>query len=178
LRPAARGGFRPPTDAGLRLNAGLLRATYGERRLAASGWRRLMADGGVRGDDLARHMPMPPRDPAKLEVFQLAHRLVLKVYAVTASLPHTEQFGLQAQLRRAAVSIPTNIVEGCARHSGREYQRFIDIALGSAVEVRYLLQLARELKLLDGVDVGNCSECSDHVVRALHNLQRAIGKFG
>jgi four helix bundle protein len=120
---------------------------------------------------------MAPRDPARLEVFQLAHRLVLKVYTLSASLPHTEQFGLQAQLRRAAVSIPTNIVEGCARNSSREYQRFIDVALSSAVEVRYLLQLVGELKLLDGADVANCSDCSDHVVRALHNLQRAVAKF-
>jgi hypothetical protein len=114
-----------------------LTACRGVRGLATCGWRlaaacdwRLPTSGlwrhATSGSDLAAK-PCVPRDPARLEVFQLAHGLVLKVYAVSALLPHTEQFGLQAQLRRAAVSIPTNIVEGCARHSGREYQRFIDV---------------------------------------------------
>jgi four helix bundle protein len=117
------------------------------------------------------------RDPAKLQVFQLAHRLVLDVYRVSSALPRAEQFGLQAQLRRAAVSVPANIVEGCSRRSDREYERFVDIALGSAVELRYLLQLTRDLGFLQGSGLAECQECSDHVVRALHSLQRAVALF-
>ena len=118
-----------------------------------------------------------PRDPARLEVFHRAHHLALDVYRLTDRLPPTERYGLSTQLRRAAASVPTNIVEGCIRRTGREYQRFIDIALGSAAEVRYLLSLAVDLKLLKADDAADCRECSDHVVRALQNLLKAVRQF-
>ena len=116
-----------------------------------------------------------PRDPRKLEVFHLAHNLAVEVYRATEQLPAHERFGLQSQLRRAAVSIPTNIVEGCTRRSVRDYGRFVDIAFGSAMEVRYLLDLSDELGLLSRPVLTSIKDCSDHVVRALHNLQQAIG---
>jgi hypothetical protein len=68
------------------------------------------------------------RDPSKLHVFKLAHELALSVYRVTARLPADERFGLTTQLRRAVVSIPTNIAEGCGRSTAREYHRFLDVA--------------------------------------------------
>ncbi len=94
---------------------------------------------------------------------------------VTAWL--AKRFGVQAQLRRAAVSIPTNRVEGCARRSLRDYQRFVDVALGSAVEVRYLLDLTCDLGLLGAPAVACGKECSDHVVRALHQRQQALDRL-
>lgn len=118
-----------------------------------------------------------PRDPARLEVFHRAHHLALDVYRLTDRLPLTERYGLSAQLRRAVASVPTNIVEGCIRRTPREYQRFIDIALGSAAEVRYLLGLAVDLKMPRADDAAHCQECSDHVVRALQNLLKAVGQF-
>jgi four helix bundle protein len=118
-----------------------------------------------------------PRDPAKLEVFRLAHELTLEVYRATTRLPDSERFGLQAQLRRAAVSVPANIAEGCARRSAREYERFVDIAAGSAGEVRYLLGLAVDLGLLTAGDSCVCRECSDHEVRAWKNLHKAVRRF-
>ena len=84
---------------------------------------------------------------------------------------------MSAQLRRAATSVPTNIVEGCVRRSPREYQRFIDVALGSAAEVRYLLGLAVDIRLLDASEAADCQECSDHVVRGLQNLLKALVRF-
>ncbi|HEX7485676.1 MAG TPA: four helix bundle protein [Vicinamibacterales bacterium] len=118
-----------------------------------------------------------PRNPAQLEVFHRAHRLALDVYRLTEDLPPTERYGLSTQLRRAATSVPTNIVEGCVRRSPREYQRFIDVALGSAAEVRYLLRLAVDLGLLSADDAAGCQECSDHVVRELQNLLKAVSGF-
>jgi four helix bundle protein len=110
------------------------------------------------------------RDPSRLEVFHRAHRLVLAVYRLTEKLPPAERFGLCSQLRRAAASIPTNIVEGSIRRTSAEYHRFLEIARGSAAEVRYLLQLAVDLGMLTPEDAAGCRDCSDHVFRELQNL--------
>jgi four helix bundle protein len=89
------------------------------------------------------------RDHTKLRIFTVADKLVLEVYEITRLLPPEERFGLQSQLRRAAVSAPTNIVEGSVRRSDRHYLRYLEISLGSACEARYLLGLCVNLKLLD-----------------------------
>jgi four helix bundle protein len=88
------------------------------------------------------------RDHRKLNVFTLADQLVLRVYAESAIFPPDERFGLCAQTRRAAVSVATNIVEGCARRTTREYLNFINIATGSAAETLYLLDLSTRLGFL------------------------------
>jgi len=84
----------------------------------------------------------------KLEVWEKAHQLALSVYRATVNLPREERYGLTGQLRRGAVSIPANIAEGCGRNSDRDLARFLDMAAGSASEVEYHLQLARDLGLL------------------------------
>jgi four helix bundle protein len=117
------------------------------------------------------------RDHTRLHVFHRAHELAMSVYRVTAQLPLEERYGLRAQLRRAAVSVACNIVEGAARRSPAEYARFLEVALGSAAEVRYLLDLARDLGLASGQELEGCRNASDHVVRVLEKLHRRVAVF-
>jgi four helix bundle protein len=84
-----------------------------------------------------------------LKVWQRGHALVLEVYKLTRTFPADERFGLTSQLRRAVLSVPTNIAEGTKRQSSHDYARFLNIAEGSLVETEYLPMVA--------IDLGNCS---------------------
>ncbi len=77
------------------------------------------------------------RDHTKLRAFELADEVALLVYQITAKFPREEQYGLTSQIRRAAVSVPSNIVEGCARESQADYLKFLNIAFGSLRELHY-----------------------------------------
>lgn len=89
------------------------------------------------------------KDFHSLAVWQKSHQLALKIYQVSTGFPKEELFGITNQIRRAAVSIPANIAEGCGRNGDAELGRFLSIALGSASEVEYFLQLSVDLNYLD-----------------------------
>jgi four helix bundle protein len=103
-------------------------------------------------------------------VFQLADRLVMEVYRLSKGFPDDERFGLVSQVRRASVSTVVNIVEGCAREKDGEYRNFLNIACGSASEVRYLLDLSRRLGYLSQGEFDAVEDPSDELVRSLQNL--------
>jgi four helix bundle protein len=88
------------------------------------------------------------RDHRKLRVFHAAHQLVTSIYRETRDFPRDEWFGIRAQVRRASVSVTSNIVEGNARRGTPEYVNFLNVARGSAAEAEYLIQLASELGYL------------------------------
>ncbi len=87
-----------------------------------------------------------------LEVYKKSIEFVKDIYQITAKYPREEQFGLVSQMRRAAVSIPSNIAEGNARFSDRDTSRFVDMALGSLAEVDTQLLLSLELNFIAKVE--------------------------
>ncbi len=88
------------------------------------------------------------KDFHSLKVWEKAHALTLAIYRSTEQFPKHELYSLTNQVQRAAVSIPTNIAEGCGKDSDRELKRYFIIAMGSASELEYLLLLARDLGYL------------------------------
>ena len=110
------------------------------------------------------------RDHTALRAFRLADDLAICVYRETAAFPVSERYGLQGQLRRAAVSIPANIVEGSARRSQADYVRFLEIALSSACEADYLIGLCTRLEFLTEEANTRCKNCSTPTVRSLQKL--------
>jgi len=87
------------------------------------------------------------QDFKKLSVWEKSHAFVLEVYKI--NFPPEELYGISSQIRRAGLSIPTNIAEGCGRDSKADLKRFLQIAFGSACEVEYLLVLCRDLEYID-----------------------------
>ena len=93
------------------------------------------------------------RDHTKLRAFELADEVAILTYQITAGFPKEEIYGLTSQMRRAAVSCPSNIVEGCARDSQADYLRFLYIAFGSLRELNYQLGLSNRLGFVDNRDL-------------------------
>ena len=86
----------------------------------------------------------------ELETWQVAMEAVVATYRLSAAFPDQERYGLVAQVRRAAVSVPSNIAEGCGRVSGKELQHFISIAMGSSYELETQVILTYKFKYISG----------------------------
>jgi four helix bundle protein len=114
------------------------------------------------------------RDHTKLRAFALADEVAVLTYKVTGGFPRAEVYGLTAQMRRAAVSIPSNIVEGCARGSQPDYLRFLEIAFGSARELHYQLSLAVRLGYSSGPLVEECDSKLVETEKVLGSLIRSL----
>ena len=104
----------------------------------------------------------------QLKVWQKAHQLVLQIYRHTQSSPAQERFGLTAHLAKSAVSIPSNIAEGCGRETDKELARFLSIATGSATETEYQVLLAKDLGYLDQETYQVLHSLANEVKRMLH----------
>lgn len=92
------------------------------------------------------------KDFRSLSVWNKSHELVLAVYQLMGAFPKDERYGLSDQIRRAAVSIPANIAEGCGRGTDADFARFLQMAMGSASELEYELLLAHDLNYLSDQD--------------------------
>jgi four helix bundle protein len=116
----------------------------------------------------------PIRSWQDLEVWKAAHELVLMVYEVCRGFPRDERFRLGDQLRRAAVSVPTNIAEGKGRSSRKEYLQFLAVSRGSVEEVKYLVLLSKDLKYISPEAYASLSREYDKVGRMLNGLMRSL----
>jgi four helix bundle protein len=92
------------------------------------------------------------RDFRKLDVWHRAHRFALRIHQEVTTFPKEKLYGLTSQMKRATLSIPANLAEGCGRSSRAELARFCYIAMGSASEVEYYLQFAHELGLIQSLN--------------------------
>ena len=92
------------------------------------------------------------RDFKKYDIWKLSHQFTLTIYKISTSFPKDETYNLISQIKRSALSIPTNIAEGCGRNTDKEFNQFLNIALGSATETEYLILLAKDLNYLNEVN--------------------------
>ena len=116
------------------------------------------------------------RDHTKLRAFELADRLAMLVYEHTREFPADERFGLTSQMRRGAVSIASNIVEGCARNTQADYVRFLDMAYGAARELEYQISLAARLGFLPQKSLDAIQPACEEATKVLNGLMRALRK--
>lgn len=114
------------------------------------------------------------KDYRQLAVWDRSHQFALRIYEITKAFPREELFGITSQLRRAAVSIPTNIAEGCGRDSDAELKRFVDISHGSASETEYLLLLAFNLGFLPASGHEEVADEIGQIKRMLGALARKL----
>jgi len=116
------------------------------------------------------------RDFRKIKAFQYADDLVIEIYKLSQKFPREEIYGLTSQLRRAAVSVAANIVEGASRAHSKDYVHFLHIAKSSLAEVEYLISLASRLGYLAPGDFKKAEGLADKAARTLYGLIQSMKK--
>lgn len=113
-------------------------------------------------------------DHKKLNVWNNSMDLVTIIYQITNSFPKEEKFGLTSQIRRAAISIPTNIAEGCGRNSDAQLINFLNISRGSASELETLVLISNRLNFLSNEELEYLIEKIKMIEKQLFNLMRKL----
>jgi four helix bundle protein len=111
----------------------------------------------------------------KFDAWKAAHELALAVYQITDRWPNSERYQLTAQIRRAALSVPTNISEGAAKRGPVEFRRYVDIARGSLSELTYLLRFSRDRGLLDDATLQRLDDLRNRTGRLTWGLYSSLG---
>jgi len=109
-----------------------------------------------------------------LQIWQKSMELTVAVYRMTQSFPREEMFGLTSQLRRCAISIPSNIAEGQGRSSEREFLHFLSIARGSNCELQTQLEIARRLGLADTQLLNDAESLSQEIGKMIYAFMHAL----
>jgi four helix bundle protein len=116
------------------------------------------------------------RDYKNIKAYKLADALAIDVYRATKYFPKEEAYGLTSQLRRAAVSVPANIVEGASRNHKRDYLQFLYIARGSIAETEYLLDLASRLGYIKSIELEKMDQIRKEAAKTLFGLICSVEK--
>jgi len=119
---------------------------------------------------------MPVKDYRELIVWQKAMDLVAAAYRATANFPRTEVYGLTSQIRRAAVSIPSNIAEGQARNTTRDFLHFLAVSYGSLKELETQILIAERLEYIDGHTRDVLVQATTEVARLISGLANSLKK--
>ena len=109
-----------------------------------------------------------------LKVWQKADNLAIEIYKITKTFPKEEIYGLTSQLRRAGLSIPTNIVEGYTRKGDKELSRFVSIAIGSMAETEYLLDVSKRLGYMKETEFEKIEALRDEVGKLLWTFYKRV----
>ncbi len=110
------------------------------------------------------------RNFKELEIWKRSFMLVKDIYKLSSNLPADERFGLTSQIRRSAVSIPSNIAEGCSRRTNKDFARFLEISIGSSFELETQLLIALEASMLDNTH-------TKAIINELNQIQKMIYAF-
>jgi four helix bundle protein len=127
---------------------------------------------------LERQASMTINNFRDLRVWQLGMDLVEQIYHLTQIFPSNEMYGLTSQVRRCAVSIPSNIAEGHAREHSKEYLYHLSVAQGSLAELQTQIEIARRLEYLSNDQAQQVSEQALSITRQLYSLRNALMKRG
>ena len=109
-----------------------------------------------------------------LEIWKHGIELVKDIYEITNNFPKHEVYGLSSQMRRSAISIPSNVAEGFRRFHNKDYARFLHIALGSCAELETQITIAKELKYIPKESETKLLEKIDHICRMITNLLKKL----
>ncbi|HSY92761.1 MAG TPA: four helix bundle protein [Candidatus Binatus sp.] len=114
------------------------------------------------------------KDFRDLKVWEKSHELTLEIYRVTAAFPKPELYGLTSQIRRCSAFIGANIAEGCGKRGNNEFQRYLQIASGSASELDYHLLLSKDLGFLSDIDYRKLARSLTEVRKMLTSLLQKV----
>ncbi len=109
-----------------------------------------------------------------LKIWQNGIEMVVEVYQITETFPKEEVYGLTGQIKRSAVSIPSNIAEGAGRGSNKDFNRFLDVALGSSFELETQLIIANKLEFLNDTDFDKLNQQIDEEQKMIIGLQKSL----
>jgi len=114
------------------------------------------------------------RNFKKYDIWKLSHELTLDIYRITNNYPNSEKYQIISQMQRAAYSIPSNISEGCGRKSDKDFNRFLQIALGSAHELEYFILLSRDLKFIEESTYIILDEKINDIKKRIYSLSQKL----
>ena len=110
----------------------------------------------------------------ELEIWKRSRSYCSKIYSITSKFPDSEKFGLTNQLRRASVSVPSNIAEGSSRNSNKDFNRFLEIALGSCYEIETQFLIAFDLKFLSENELNQLSDELEEIIKMISKFKTTL----